>query len=110
MLAQTVQGKAHFDVEIASGATTSGAFPTYGYRFLAVETPALFNGTAVSLVSAYLREGTYKAVGNASGAASAPAGPSQIVILGEVLVAPFSKVVSNAAEGAARTLRIHLMS
>lgn len=109
-LAQTVEGKATYRVTIASGEDTSGAFPTYGYGTLAVETPSSFTGTALSLKLAEREEATYKDVGDDSGAISIPAGASQIVIFGSVLIGPFGKIVSNASEAAERTLIVHLMS
>lgn len=110
MPSQDVAGKAHIEVTIAAGATESSAFPTYGLRTLAADLPSAFTGTALSLKAAYIESGTYKAVGDSGGAVSVPCGPSQVVILGEVLVAPFAKLVSNAAEAAARTVRVVMMS
>lgn len=109
-LAQTIEGKATYRVTIASGETTSGLFPTYGYARLAVETPESFDGTALSLQLAERKDATYKNVGDASGAISVPCGPSQILLFGDVLVSPYGKIVSNASEGAERTLVIHLLS
>lgn len=107
---QTIQGKAYFTVTIASGATASESFPTYGYRSLAVGTPAAITGTALAVHGSNRKSGTYLALQDAGGAVSESASANQIILFGEVLVTPFAKVVSNGAEGAARTLTIYLMS
>lgn len=99
---------AAFDVTIASGATASGAFPTYGYRLLAVETPGTLTGTAFALHGANHETATYKAMVDDNGAVSVAAAANQIVQFPEYVLTPWMKIVSNGAEGAARTLRVYL--
>ena len=103
-----VEAQASFDVTIASGATASDAFATYGYRWIAVEMPAAITGTAMALHGANHEGATFKALIDAGGAVSESTSASQIVLFGEVVVTPWMKLVSNGAEGAARTYRVYL--
>ena len=104
----SAEAKGTFDVVIASGATASEAFPTYGYRLLAVETPAALTGTALALHGANHEAATYKPLVGSGGAVSVTAAASQIVQFGELCLTPWMKIVSNGAEAAARTFRVYL--
>lgn len=99
---------APFDVTIASGATASGAFKTYGYRLLAVETPGTITGTALALHGANHEAATFKAMVDDNGAVSVAAAANQIVQFPEYVLTPWMKIVSNGAEAAARSFRIYL--
>lgn len=103
-----VEAQASFDVTIASGATASGAFKTFGYRWIAVETPGTITGTAMALHGANHEAATFKPLIDAGGAVSESTSADQIVHFGEVVVTPWMKLVSNSAEGALRTYRVYM--
>lgn len=95
-------------VVIANGATVSGALHLGGSTLIAVVMPAAFTGVALTFQTSH--DGTtYQTLVDGAGAAvTCTVAASQNVSLGtgraHIIGWPYVKVVSGAAEGAARTL------
>jgi hypothetical protein len=94
-------------VTIANGATTSGEVDLGQTSVVALLMPADFTGTAITFLSAEAAGGTFRTVTNADGT------DYSVVVAGGVHVAldpsalcgvRFLKLVSDAAEGGARTV------
>lgn len=95
---------------IASSATDSAEIPLGGFTLAGIVLPATFTGTSISFKMATVSGGTYVQVKNASGLVSYPItqGTYCAIDPADFHGVAFLKVVSNATEGASRTLTLSL--
>ena len=99
-------------VTIASGGTTSGAVRMDNYMLAGIITPSALTGTAFTFTVSNTFAGTYVPVYDANGnQVSVPAAVSRALgVSGAEADAlapwPFVKIVSNAAEGADRSVTL----
>ncbi len=99
-----------FDVAtIANGGTVSGEIDLQGRGVVMLILPAAFTGTAITFQSSTTSGGTFQAVysvANAAMSVTVTQGRNYGIDPADLLGARFLKLVSNAAEGAARTITI----
>ena|SRR3990167_3423606 len=102
------RNQGHESATIANGATSSGAIPNAGWAIASVVTPSAFTGTAISFTVSDGQNGTFSALYDKTGTlVSVPTAASRATDLpAELMPHPWMKIVSNAAEGAARTLTL----
>ena len=93
-------------VSIASSGTTSAAISTNGLSLVGCQLPATFTGTAITFTVATTVGGTYQALTNASGTLSYTVAQGKYIAINpaDFYGVQFFKIVSNATEGATRTL------
>lgn len=94
-------------VTIANGATVSSAVNTIGRAVHGVSLPAAFTGTAISFQTSAdgtTYQGLYDAAGSLISVTVTQA--RNYAIPSSIEAWPYFKVVSNAAEGGARTIQI----
>lgn len=93
---------------IANGQTVSSAMGTRGYTMFGVMLPAAFTGTAISYQVCDTLGGSYQAVYNSAGSliSITVAQGRSYMIPDDIKAWPFFKIVSNASEGAARSLKV----
>lgn len=93
-------------VTIASGGTESGAAASSGLRLIGVGIPAAFTGANVSVQLSYDGGDTYYAWTDAGAAISMPVAVSSVLDCWPYPQCTHAKVVSDGAEGAARTVQL----
>lgn len=93
---------------IANGGTTTAAIDLGGRKLSSITTPAAFTGTAIAVHASDTFDGTYAVITTEDGAVSITVAAAGVYALDDELFKRyrFIKLVSNAAEGAARTLKL----
>lgn len=94
------------NITIASGQTVSGGLDLQGLALTAIQMPAAFTGTAITFQGSF-DDSTYQAIYNtANSAYSITVSASRTYAINPADFAGFRyiKIVSNGAEGAARTI------
>lgn len=91
---------------IANGATTSGAVDLTGTTLVGLHMPAAFTATAVTFTVAESAGGTYRTLYSAGADVTITVAAAKYVALDPSVFAGarFIRIVSGAAEGAARTI------
>lgn len=93
-------------VVIANGGTASAIISTSGMQLVGCQIPAAFTGTAISFTVATAVDGTYQELDNASGKVTYTVAQGKYISIASADFAgvQFFKIISNASEGAARSL------
>lgn len=93
-------------VVIPTSTATSGVVSTSGLQLVGCQLPATFTGTAISFTVATTFAGTYQELDNSSGKLTYTVAQAKYISINPADFAgvQFFKIVSNATEGAARTL------
>lgn len=97
-------------VTIAAAGTTTAAIDIGGYQLVGISTPAALTGTAITLQVSPSIAGTYQAAYNSAGAISYTVAASRYVAVttNDTQGMRFIKLVSGSAEGAERSIVLHL--
>jgi hypothetical protein len=93
---------------IANGQTTSGVINTSGSNIVGLQIPAAFTGTAISFqgsLDGTLFQPIHSTVSGSALSYTVAQGQYLAITPGDLQGIPFIKLVSNASEGAARTIQ-----
>lgn len=99
---------------IANGGTTTNELPLRGRLVVGFQTPSALTGTIFTFQGSMTTGGTYTQIFDAQGSpVSINVSPSQFIGISglfadAIAAAPFIEIVSNAAEGAARSIIVAL--